>query len=313
MTQQRARLIVSTSGGHDGDVHSLQLVHPRVIDLGKDQLIVQAHGVIAAAVEGLGRDAAEITHTGQHDIHQPIEEFVHAVTAKRDHRADRHSLADLECRDRLLRPGHNRLLAGNLAEFVDRGIEHFGVLRGFAYTHVDHDLVEPRHRHGILQLKFFHQSGSDLLLEAVLQTRRLFCRVTCDLGSALFLLLRLFSLLALFFFFFCHCLLYAVSSRLFFMDSKPETYLSNVVPHFLQTRTLRSPRTSWPMRTGPHVPHTSCTFETDIGLSCSAMPPWMLRCGFGRTCFLTIMTCSTRTFPSSGNTRSTRPSLPLSR
>src|SRR5581483_2322387 len=39
----------------------------------------------------------------------------------------------------------------------------------------------------------------------------------------------------------------------------------------------------------------------------------MLRCGFGRTCFLTIMTCSTRTFPSSGNTRSTRPSLPLSR
>src|SRR5581483_8875739 len=94
---------------------------------------------------------------------------------------------------------------------------------------------------------------------------------------------------------------------------KLETYLSNVVPHFLQTRTLRSPRTSWPMRTGPHVPHTSCTFETDIGRSCSARPPWMLRCGFGRTCFLTIMTCSTRTFPSSGNTRSTRPSLPLSR
>src|SRR5580700_1188501 len=39
----------------------------------------------------------------------------------------------------------------------------------------------------------------------------------------------------------------------------------------------------------------------------------MLRCGFGRTCFLTILTCSTRTLRSSGNTRSTRPSFPLSR
>ena len=28
-------------------------------------------------------------------------------------------------------------------------------------------------------------------------------------------------------------------------------------------------------------------------LSCSAMPPLMLRCGFGRTCFFTIITCST--------------------
>src|ERR1700693_1022954 len=43
------------------------------------------------------------------------------------------------------------------------------------------------------------------------------------------------------------------------------------------------------------------------------MPPLMLRCGLGRTCFFTIITCSTRSFASSGNTRSTRPSFPLSR
>ena len=33
----------------------------------------------------------------------------------------------------------------------------------------------------------------------------------------------------------------------------------------------------------------------------------VLAAGFGRTCFFTIITCSTRTLPSSGNTRSTRP------
>src|SRR5271169_4652254 len=43
------------------------------------------------------------------------------------------------------------------------------------------------------------------------------------------------------------------------------------------------------------------------------MPPLMLRCGFGRTCFFTIITCSTSNLASFGNTRSTRPSLPLSR
>src|SRR5512136_455365 len=39
----------------------------------------------------------------------------------------------------------------------------------------------------------------------------------------------------------------------------------------------------------------------------------MLRCGLGRTCFLTTITCSTSTLASFGNTRSTRPCLPLSR
>src|ERR1700685_2491540 len=43
------------------------------------------------------------------------------------------------------------------------------------------------------------------------------------------------------------------------------------------------------------------------------MPPLMLRCWFGRTCFFTIITCSTRSLASFENTRSTRPSFPESR
>src|SRR5262249_46283333 len=88
------------------------------------------------------------------------------------------------------------------------------------------------------------------------------------------------------------------------------SYLSSVAPHFLQTLTLRSPCTAWPILTGPQVEQTSWTFEIETGLSCSAIPPfdfWV-----GRMCFFTIMTCSTRSVPLSGNTRSTRPCLPLS-
>src|ERR1700675_711751 len=67
------------------------------------------------------------------------------------------------------------------------------------------------------------------------------------------------------------------------------------------------------MRTGPQVPQTNCTFDSAMRLSCSAIPPFTLRCGLGRTCFFTSMTCSTRILLSFGNTRRTRPSLPLSR
>src|SRR5262245_7044079 len=67
------------------------------------------------------------------------------------------------------------------------------------------------------------------------------------------------------------------------------------------------------MRDGPELAQTTITLEMEIGDSCSAIPPLMLRCGFGRTFFFTIITCSTSTLPLPGNTRSTRPCLPLSR
>src|SRR5579859_3959460 len=54
------------------------------------------------------------------------------------------------------------------------------------------------------------------------------------------------------------------------------------------------------------------TFEIWMVDSCSAMPPLMLRWGLGLTCFLTIMTPSTRRRSLSAMTRRTRPCLPLS-
>ena len=54
MFQQRTPLIVIGGGGHNGDVHSLQLIYPGVVDLREDQLIVQTNGVIAAAIKRFG-------------------------------------------------------------------------------------------------------------------------------------------------------------------------------------------------------------------------------------------------------------------
>src|SRR5580704_17769776 len=224
-TQQSSRLVVAAGCGHNGDVHALLLVHLGVINFRKNQLVVQAERVIPAAIERLRGNSLKVTHTRQYDVDQPVEKFIHAIAAQSNHRADCLAFAHLEGRDGFLGPRHHRLLAGNLAQFIHRRIENLRVLRGFAHTHVDHNLVQMRHCHGILQIEFLHQSGSNFLLEARLQPRRLFGAMTRDCGSFL-----LFLLSALFFFLIlCHCLC---------------LYLSSVVPHFLHTRTFRSPRTS---------------------------------------------------------------------
>src|SRR5271165_817978 len=51
--EQLAPLFVVARGGCQGDVHALDLVHARVIDLRKHQLVLEAQGVIAAAIEGV--------------------------------------------------------------------------------------------------------------------------------------------------------------------------------------------------------------------------------------------------------------------
>src|SRR5690606_23122576 len=85
------------------------------------------------------------------------EKFVHPLAAQRDHRADGHALAQLELRDRLLRPRHGGLLAGDLAEFLGAGVDDLAVLRPLAEAHVDHDFRDLRHGH--------HVGVRELLLE----------------------------------------------------------------------------------------------------------------------------------------------------
>src|SRR5437764_250828 len=113
LAQQKARLLVVLRRSDDGDVHSLGLVDLGHVDLREDDVIADAEGVVAAAVERLGRHAAEVAHARQRDIDQAVEELVHLLAAQGDPRADRLSLAQLEAGDRLLGLGHHRLLSGD--------------------------------------------------------------------------------------------------------------------------------------------------------------------------------------------------------
>src|SRR5215469_14202215 len=54
----------------DDDVHPANVANLVVIDLGEDELLFEAERVVAAAVEALARDAAEVAHARQGDVHE---------------------------------------------------------------------------------------------------------------------------------------------------------------------------------------------------------------------------------------------------
>src|SRR6266851_1252061 len=49
--QQRAGMVVALRRSHHGDVHYLELFRLGVVDLGKNQLIVQSDGLVPSAIE----------------------------------------------------------------------------------------------------------------------------------------------------------------------------------------------------------------------------------------------------------------------
>src|SRR5258707_9939904 len=253
--QFAALLIVLRAGGH-GDVHALDLVHSRVIDLRKHQLVLQTQRVIPSAVERILRQAAEVAHAREHHVAQAVEKFVHVVAAQRHRAPDGHALANLEIRDGLLRPRDDGFLPGNLPELHRRGVQQLGVLAGFAEADVDRDLLQLRHGHHVLPAKALHQ-------------RRHRLRPVFFLQSALHRLL-------------CLVLYLPLSSA-----ALQWRQLRAFVP---------SGKMLWPIRVClPQLPQTTITFETLIPASFSTIPPLMFFEGLGRVCRLMMPTCSTTT------------------
>src|SRR6266568_4063199 len=156
LEQFTALLIVLRAGGH-GDVHALDLVHARVINLRKHQLVFQSQSVVPAAVEGILRQTAEVAHAREHHVAQAIEKFVHHVAAQSHRATNGHALADFEVRNGLLRPRDHGFLPGDLAELDGRGVEQLGVLARFAETDVDRNFLQPGHGHHVLPAKTLHQ------------------------------------------------------------------------------------------------------------------------------------------------------------
>src|SRR5690348_6531956 len=66
--QQRLGFVVRLGRRYEDDVHPADVRHLVVLDLREDDLLFDAHGEVASAIEALARrDAAEVTHTGQRD------------------------------------------------------------------------------------------------------------------------------------------------------------------------------------------------------------------------------------------------------
>ena len=85
--EQGERLGVRLGGGGDRDVEPADLVDAVVVDLGEDDLLADAHGVVAAAVERARVQAAEVADPRDRDRAQAVEELVGALAAQRDGQA----------------------------------------------------------------------------------------------------------------------------------------------------------------------------------------------------------------------------------
>src|SRR2546425_335427 len=100
--EQRHRGVVAAGAGHEGDVHPVDALDFVVVDLGEDHLLLEADGVVAPAVEALGRQPAEVAHPRHSHADEAVQKLVHARAAQRHAAADRGALPQVEVRDRLL-------------------------------------------------------------------------------------------------------------------------------------------------------------------------------------------------------------------
>ena len=130
--QKSLALLVGGGGGHDGDVHTTGVIDLVEVDLREDELLGDAHGEVATAVEALSGDAAEVADARNGDGDQAIEELPHAVATEGDLGADGHAGAELERSDGLAGLGDQRLLAGDSAQVGDGTVDGLGVSGGLA-------------------------------------------------------------------------------------------------------------------------------------------------------------------------------------
>src|ERR1700753_462991 len=80
--EKRAGFLVGLRGCVEHDVHAPHGFSLVVVDFQEHDMLLHAHGIVAAAVEGLGIDAAEVTHARQRHGDQPVQELIHHITTQ---------------------------------------------------------------------------------------------------------------------------------------------------------------------------------------------------------------------------------------
>src|SRR6266511_3156093 len=181
VAQECSAFLVVPGGGHHRDVEPFDLLDLVVVDLREDDLLAHPERVVTLPVERLRRHALEVAHPRQRDGDEPVEELVHPGAAQGHHRADGLPLPQLEVRDGLARLRDHRLLAGDGAQLLDRGVDDLAVVDRLAEPHVHDDLLELRSLHRVLEPELLHHLGADLPLESVLQAC---CHLCLSLPSA---------------------------------------------------------------------------------------------------------------------------------
>src|SRR5262249_44886576 len=170
--QQRARFLVGARRGADRDVHAPDLGRLVVVDLRKDDVLLEAERVVAPAVEALRVEPAEVAHARRRDVDQAVEELVHARLAQRDLAADRLVFAQLVGRDRLARHGDHRLLAGDHAEVSGGRLHLLAVVDALADAHVEDDLLDPGPLHAVLVAELLGHRLAYVLVVMAAHARR---------------------------------------------------------------------------------------------------------------------------------------------
>src|ERR1700709_1068518 len=97
--QQCSGFVVGPRGGANRDVHAPRFPHLVEVDFGENDVFLDAERIVAAAVEALRVEAAEVAHARQRHVDQAVDELVHLGLAQRHLAADRLVLAQLEGRD----------------------------------------------------------------------------------------------------------------------------------------------------------------------------------------------------------------------
>ncbi len=124
-------------------------------------MLFQAARIIAATVEALRIEPAEVLDARQRDGDEAIQKLVHAVAAQGHLGAKGHALAHLEGGDGLSRRGEQRLLACNQCKIFGGILDLLAVGRCLADTHIEHDFLELGHLHAILIAELFNKRVAD--------------------------------------------------------------------------------------------------------------------------------------------------------
>ena len=170
LAEQGISLLVGRSRRNEGDLHAEDLGDLVDVDLREDDLLADAQGVVALAVELLV-DALEVADTRQGDGDQTLEELVHLRVAQRHAHADGHALTQLEVRDILARTGLDGLLTGDERQLGFGHVDEFLVGDSLAHTLVDDDLLKLRALHDGRVAELLHKGRDDLLLILGLECR----------------------------------------------------------------------------------------------------------------------------------------------